>query len=286
MLARSVYGEMALRPFRDLDFLLRPDDVDRALTLLETLGYLQPSTLSPNQDRHFRLYACQYRIPRRDARVWIEPHWALSQHIFAVDLDHEALWERAVSVDIDGHRARRFAPRDELLVLCIHGFTEQWRRLKWICDIAEFVRANRAIDWDALMREARAVGCARILVLGLVLAHDLLDAPVPDRVFAHRDSRLDGLIARVHRALFEEKSERLPLWKPNAFRFHARERLRDKARYVLRTVLAPRPAIIEWVRLPDSLLWAYYPTRWIHDYLLLPPWLVWKRFRPVWRGRA
>ena len=286
VLARSIYGEMALRPFSDLDFLLRPDDVDRALTILETLSYRLPSTLSPSRERYFRRFHNQYLISRGDAKVLIEPHWALTQHIFAVHPDQEALWERAVSIDIDGYRVRRFAPRDELLVLCIHGFTEQWRRLKWICDIAEFVRANRTIDWDALLREASAVGCARILVLGLVLAHDLLDAPVPDRVFAHRDSRLEGLIAHVHGALFKEKIEDRFLFKPNAFYFHARERPQDRVRYVLRRVLAPRPVIIELVRLPDSLLWAYYPARWIHDYLMLPPWLVWKRFRSLWRGRG
>ncbi len=286
VLARSIYGDMALRRFGDLDFLLRPEDVDLALRLLEALSYRRTSMLSPGQDRYFRLHHNQYRIPRGDARVWIEPHWALSQHIFAIHPDHAALWERAVSIDIDGYRVRCFAPRDELLMLCIHGFSEEWGRLKWICDIAEFVRANQAIDWDALLCEASAIGCARILVLGLVLAHDLLEAPVPDRILARRDSRLEGLITHVHGVLFEEKGERLSIRKPHAFHFHARERLRDRVRYVLRTVLVPRLSIIEWVRLPDSLLWAYYPMRWIHDYLLLPLWLVWKRFMRVLRGRG
>ncbi len=286
VLACSIYGEMALRPFNDLDFLLRPDDIDRALPILETLGYRLPGTLSPGRERYKRLYMNEYCIPRGDAKVEIEPHWALTHNVFAIQPDHEGLWERAESFDIDGYCVRRFALRDELLVLCIHGFTEQWRRLKWICDIAEFVRANKAIDWDALLREASAIGCARILVLGLVLAHDLLDAPVPHRMIAHRDKRLTGLIAHVHRALFCEKIEERPLFKPNAFSFHARERLRDRVRYVLRSMLAPRPILIQLIRLPDSLLWAYHPTRWVHDYLLLPVWLVWKRIRQAWRGRG
>lgn len=277
--AHSAYGDMALRPFRDLDFLLHPGDVDRALGLLETLEYVRPEILSPKRDLLFRRYACQYRIPRVDAKVWIEPHSALAQRTFAIDLDYAGLWERAALRDIGGYKATCLAPRDELLVLCTHGFREQWRRLKWVCDIAEIVRANPAMDWDALSREARAVGCARIVRLGLILARDLLDAPVPSHIIGKPDRSLNQLIDEVHVGLFEEKIIGSEVWTPTAFYLRGRERLRDKARYILRTLLAPRPAIIEEIRLPESLYWAYYPVRWVHDYVLLPPWSMWRRLR-------
>jgi hypothetical protein len=284
VLAHAIYQDMALRPFGDLDFLLRRDDIDRALSLLETMRYDRPDSLSPKQDQRLRLYSGQYRLPRDDAEIWIEPHWALSQFNFAIDLDDTGLWERATVIDIDGYSARCFAPRDELLVLCVHGYREQWRRLKWICDIAEILRADPEIDWHALMSEARAVGCLRILMLGVILAHDLLGAPVPDRVLSQRTMGLDKLIASVLVVLFEERAVAPAVWRPNGFYFGGRERVRDKVRYGMRTIFLPRPAIIEAFRLPDYLFWLYYPVRWINDYVLLPPWLAWKDFTRVRHG--
>lgn len=115
--------------------------------------------------------------------------------------------------------------------------------------------------------------------LRAILGYDLFDAPLPQSVLAHRNRRMESLIADVSQRLFHEKSEPPTLWKPNRFRFSIRERFRDKTRYVLRTMLAPQPSLFESIHLPENLFWAYYPTRWVHDYLLLPPWLVWKRLR-------
>src|SRR5207253_975904 len=72
-----------------------------------------------------------------------------------------------------------FAPARLLLILCVHGANHCWLRLNWLCDVAELLRRNPALDWPALAAEAERWGCRRILTLGLLLAHDLLDAPLP-----------------------------------------------------------------------------------------------------------
>ena len=44
----------------------------------------------------------------------------------------------------------------------------------WICDIAELLRAySKRIDWTGVVNRARTLGGARMLALGLLLAHDL-----------------------------------------------------------------------------------------------------------------
>lgn len=280
VLGLSVYGELPLRPFRDLDFLIHARDTDRALTLLADAGYAIPEQGSPKKRRHDDLCAGQIRIPRHDAKVWIEPHWALAQHMFAIALDYDAIWARSTDCELDAYTVRTFAPCDDLLLLCIHGFRERWSRLKWLCDIAELLRGNPSIDWDALLREARAAGCLRVVILALVLAHDLLDAPVPEQIFARRDRRVEALVRQVGTRLVAKKPKGPSVWTPNGFHFFGRERVRDRVRYILRTVLLPRPALFDVIDLPDRLFWAYYPIRWVHDYLLLPPWLIWRQIIP------
>ncbi len=278
-LARLIYGDLSLRPFSDLDFLLHSHDVDRALQLLESLGYVAPSARTDKQERHFRLYACQYKIGRHDGEVWIEPHWTLAQRVFAIDLDYGALWQRSGSQSWEGGLIRTFALRDLPLVLCVHGFREQWRRLKWICDVAELLRQTPGFDWSVIFQEARSVGCERILRVGLTLAHDLLDAPAPNPM--EPDPQVNALVSRVRSNLFKTSLPAYDIWTINAFHFFGRERLRDRLSYALRTQLCPKPGFFETFPLPDRLFFCYYPLRWIHDYLLLPGWMVWKR---TWRG--
>ena len=45
--------------------------------------------------------------------------------------------------------------------------------------VAELVRVHQALDWEALLAQARALHCQRILGLGLYLANDLLGAELP-----------------------------------------------------------------------------------------------------------
>ncbi|MCP5159235.1 MAG: nucleotidyltransferase family protein [Gammaproteobacteria bacterium] len=276
-LARLIYDDLSLRPFSDLDFLLHPSDVDRALRLLESLGYVAPSSRTGKQERYFRRYACQYKIGRHDGEVWIEPHWTLAQRVFAIDLDYQALWQRSIQISWEGTLIRTFAIHDQPLVLCVHGFREQWRRLKWICDIAELLRQNVCFDWSAIFREARLVGCERILRLGLTLANDLLDAPVPDHLVHSPDPQVAALVARIRSNLFQIDLPIHDIWTIDVFHLLGRERLRDKLSYALRTQLAPRLVFFERIPVPDSLFFCYYPIRWIHDYLLLPGWSIWKR---------
>jgi len=284
IIGKKIYGDMALRPFGDLDFLIKPSDVDVVLEVLATLDYKLDDGLSQAQAVAFRKCANQYRIPRKDARVWIEPHWQLPQQVFAVDFDIERMWQRSRMQEVDGIGVRRADPIDELLILCIHGFTERWRNLKWVCDVAEFIRAHPDLDWEQLYSEARAAGCLRILRLGLCLSRDLLDAPVSECAKLDEDRVLDHLVKDATTLMFETKAGHVTLWTPNWFHFRSRERWSDRARYVMRSLFATRPAVIGWVDFPPWLSWAYAPLRQVHDYILLPVWQLVKAVRSALPG--
>ena len=154
------------------------------------------------------------------------------------------------------------APADLLLFLCAHGAKHLWQRLEWIADVAELVRRSQ-LDYDGLAARARAAGGGRVLRLGLFLAWDLLDAPLPAPLA--RSLAIDRSVT----ALGETVRERLFADSPSApsgfelLRFHtrARERLRDRVRGAVRAVATP--GVSDWalVRLPDSLYPLYYVVR-------------------------
>jgi hypothetical protein len=67
-----------------------------------------------------------------------------------------------------------------LLALCLHGTKHFWSSLGWLVDLAELMRRDTGIDSQWVRVQARANGCERRVGLGLRMAKDLLDAPVPD----------------------------------------------------------------------------------------------------------
>ena len=69
-----------------------------------------------------------------------------------------------------------------------------------------------------------------------------------------------------------------------AFRLRMRERTADRVRYVARTLATPRDIHFSLLRLPDALFFLYTPLKLVHDYVLLPVWMLGKRVGQSQRG--
>jgi hypothetical protein len=157
------------------------------------------------------------------------------------------------------------APEDLLLLLCVHGGKHCWCQLNWICDVAELLRAHPELDWDQVLEQARTRGGMRMLLLGLRLARDLLEAPVPDEVSEKiaADRKLEWLSGKAWKWLFGDTpcSSKYEMW---SFYLAMRERWRDRARYYLYLAyLAVTPTATDqaMVSLPRSVSALYYLTR-------------------------
>ncbi len=283
VLATTVYGEIGLRSFRDLDFLVREDDAARTLEVLKTIGYRGAANdFTPAQTRAERRYSGQDLMVQRDSRTAIEPHWAFGPRTWAVDLDYAGLWRRLRRRRFRGADILMLSPEDTLLLLAIHGSKEQWVRLQWICDVAEALRRFPRPDWDTLIARARAEGCLRMLLLALRLAEALLGAASPGRIRdLHRaDPVVDELAMEVIAKLFDETHHVPSIYQVTSFRRRLRERRRDRLAYQWRTITTPRSQHYGLVRLPDALFGLYTPIKLVHDYVLLPLWWL---IAPLWR---
>jgi putative nucleotidyltransferase-like protein len=178
-LAVAAYGAVALRQFSDLDFLVRESEVRRTVEIMLKEGYALRAGYSV-ADLGLR-GAYEIAMARPAALTEIDLHWRLMPPYFPLALDGEDLWRRAVRVEIEGAAVRTLAPADYLLYLCAHGAKHGWQALGGICDLAELMRVS-SIDWDELCARAKRAGARRVLALGVLLAHKLLEAPVPASV--------------------------------------------------------------------------------------------------------
>jgi hypothetical protein len=266
VLAQSIYGNLALRPFGDLDIIARKADVHRARDLLLSSGYnltWPQIPLTVSQEDAYLEAKYNYKFERPDGRVVLELHWGISPKYFSVPSEPEWLWNHLEQVSMGGKSVATFSPENYLLILCVHGANHCWLyRLVWLCDIAVLLHRHPELDWEYLLGQARAQGAHRMLLVGLLLAHDLLGSQLPSDVWGmiKADETGRSLAGNSIHHFTQPNGGELPAFYIPRYQTNVRERLRDKVRYAL---FMSEPSVKDWsaLRLPASLAFFYYLMR-------------------------
>jgi hypothetical protein len=263
-LGALAYPDASLRTYDDLDLLVHPADFLRAQDVLTAAGFVPLVALSETEaraqmrlgwDRGFRSPAGDYCV---ELCVGVGPAY------FGFDLPASELWVNPRTVQIENGKIVTPDPGKLLLLLCVHGTKHLWSRLIWIADIAGLVeREGGGVDWSALERRADRLGGARMVALGLTLARDYagLASTFPEPLLRRGDPAVQALAVQVAGRLecpqWQEPSPRVEI------RFHiaARERWRDRIRYLLRLALSPGHGDWRFVPLPGSLQGLHYLIR-------------------------
>lgn len=229
--AQCIYGSLAARQMKDLDILLLPEDVDRAVSLLETREYEAMTRVLPGARRLGLEYQCV--LVRPCDETIIELHWSIVPRSMAPAVALDDLWPGRLNTAILGRTVPSPSHEDMLVVLCIHGSKHRWARLEWICGVAELLR-SKPLDWNRVLERAQRWHASKMLGAALLLASELLDAPVPESVIvaAQRDRRITALAAEALDQLFVDDETADAQNGLRAFQLDSQESLRDKARYM------------------------------------------------------
>jgi hypothetical protein len=189
-LASSVYGDLTLRDFCDMDLLVPKGSIAEAHAILLALGYERkaPSTEPGETDHEERPY---YVFIKKRTLFRVDLQWVMAGEHFMFQLDRPEFWQRRVPIALLNKTLQGLAPEDLLIVLCVHGSKHAWEALKWVCDVAELLRAHDHLDWDRIFSSASTWRCRRLVYMGLSLAHLLLDAPLPEAVLARLSADAD-----------------------------------------------------------------------------------------------
>lgn len=282
VLAHLVYGDATIRSFRDLDFLVRPADVKRAIAVLCGFGYSpypEGRPLTARQQAANDALAGQTVLWHSGARAVLEPHWTLAPANLRLAIDYDGLWRRSRLIDFEGRQIRGLAPEDFVLVIAIHGGKDEWSKLQAVSDLARAVARFDALDWSVVLDRAEQQRCLRMLLTGMRLSERLMGMALPPAVAAAcaRDRGGDGLADALANLLLRHGPTSNSIFEVSRNRFRLHDRWGDRLRYVAATLLTPRELHFGLVRLPDPLFFLYYPVKVTHDYVLLPLWLLWKR---------
>jgi hypothetical protein len=263
VLAEQAYGDLTLRDFDDLDIILRQRDVPKAHEVMQGLGYTARFPWILESGAAASLVPGEYNYRNDERRAMVELHTEFTLRHFPVVPNLEDFAERMVTVTVAGRGVTTFAPEDLLPVLCIHGSKDFWERISWVADISELVQKDRAFDWDKSLKTAESLRAARMLHLGLVLAWDLLDAPLPEEICkrVRRDRDANSVAKEIKARLLNR--DQAGYSARGRFRFRRRMmpgRL-EGWRYSIRLAVLPVEEDWEMVRLPGPLAPLYIALR-------------------------
>lgn len=261
-LAEVVYGDIALRQSGDIDLLIRPNDLPLIRNAARELGYTPHLPLSEAEERAYLKSGYECSFDGAAGRNLLELQWALQPRFYAVDVDMDELFHRAVTATVAGRPVKTLSSEDLFLVLSVHAAKHVWGRLIWTCDMARIMNLPD-LNWEWIEARAEALGIARILEITMLLAERLLGAGIP--------ASGRGLIApnRATRTLTEEIQIQITtgtIYDVESLAYfrlmiRLRERRTDRLRFLRRLVFTPGPSEWKAVRLPPSLFPLYRLVR-------------------------
>ena len=209
-----LYNNLSIRPFSDLDILIHRHQFDEVKAVLRANGYHPFRKLNQEEEKKFLATKMGFEFVRADKQAVIEVHWSFLNTVHAFKLSEKEVWKNSQEMDLIGYPVKMFSPAHLIVYLCAHGSKSLWTRLRWICDVAELMKKHTdEAFWNATFQVATTSKSHRMLSIGLLLAHELLGAPLPQ---AHLKT-----IFSDRRAVHLSKQVNAALWDPSAEDTHA-----------------------------------------------------------------
>ncbi|MFZ6027634.1 MAG: nucleotidyltransferase domain-containing protein [Chloroflexota bacterium] len=196
-LSERLYGSSNMRSSGDLDLLVAPEAMEAADSALLAQGYVRTEPtidLSPQQWQRYRqiVHHVAYKHPKRG--IPIELHWALATPELIPPQVTQRFLSRANLAP--GSKALVLNDEDLLCYLIVHGARHAWEELKWLADIAAFLRQSPGPDWAFVQEQMSSMGLPRLLGQALLLARDLFSAPIPPSLWPLLEDRAVQKLAK------------------------------------------------------------------------------------------
>jgi hypothetical protein len=264
--AATLYSDLSLREFGDLDLLVRRADVATAFETVRELGFEPWKHVSDGQRAALERVEYSRAFTRPSDDLDLDLHWDVTRSFFAGRVQAEELWDATSRAGLLGRSVRSLPLPYLLVALCVHGAKHgpfPWPRVKWICDVAELIRGRPDFDWQHALELARALRCERMVLLGLALASPLVDDELPPPAVERLEASppVRRLAARIWDWLVAPADVHLSLAERAAVDLTVVDRRRDRAAYAWRRLWTPTHRDWETARLPRGLAFLYLPLR-------------------------
>ncbi|MGK7945084.1 MAG: nucleotidyltransferase family protein [Microcystaceae cyanobacterium] len=198
VLAVSVYGNLALRQFNDLDILINQPDISSAKSLLVSQKYQLGNDFS---------WESSFFNPNNGVEV--DLHWGITPSDWAFKLNFEQLLQQVQSIFLVERNVITLSPEDLLIILCVQitkDARERKEQLLKVCDIAQLLNTYPLLNWQKVIKKTKLQQSERPLLFGLLLCHKLFDIPLPKEMLTilQTDAIVNLYADRVCRRFFSQ----------------------------------------------------------------------------------
>jgi len=194
------HPEPSLRSFRDIDLLVRADDYDRVVELLEREQFVRAfPEPRPGFDRRFGR-----GVSLAGPGGWsIDLHRTLAFGPFGIRIDVADLWARSERFTVGGHTFAALGREERFLHACYHAALGDSRpRLVPIRDVAQLLVRGR-LDLDHVRALAQHWSGEPVVALAVAEAWKALGVavrhPLADWAWSYRPSRRAAAIRSLYR---------------------------------------------------------------------------------------
>jgi hypothetical protein len=263
-LTKEIYGDISLRQFNDLDILIAPQSLEKAVKILFDLGY------SPDIDLKLaqlvKLAQKGHHLTLYKENTLIELHWELTGRYFSKKITLESVWPEKVTTIFAEQEINSIKSEDLLIYLCIHGCRHHWHQLDAICCVAQYIKIKPNLNWEVIQQKSRNQGSTRMVALGLLLSTELLGIKLPEPAakIINCHTQLKKTYSFILNRLFTEEINSPPPFTFIEFIIFHKEimdRRSDWLQYCIRPLFNPTHSDWLWIRLPASLSVFYYFLR-------------------------
>ena len=250
-LLQQVYQDIGLRPMKDIDLWVMPEDFRALIIALNTLGY-QKGSFYPNT------------LSKGETSIDIHTHLLWADRIKArrilLNKSQQYVYDNTRSIDVEGHKALSLNPYDQVLYLSLHTIKHYAERLIWLMDIKCIIKDWSRSQWVEFIERAAELGLKNVAAYSVFLLSEVLDyQPLPEVCPVLENVRPGFLEKMVLKK--RSKMGALPTWSPLLL-LPGGKGLRQRIAFVFEE-LFPRPEVLRQVFAyrPGLKVWQLYWRR-------------------------
>lgn len=200
-LAQQLYGDPCLRQFVDLDLVVAPEDVPRALECLQGLGWHTPQPIAQLGSAAYMAAEQEVALRQAGGRVVLELHWRAGSRFVANSLPAAGLLRRARSAQLFGRPVPMPDAVDAALLVAVHAAEHDWTSLEAVAGMAAALAALDERGWGILVLRSTGYRCRRRVGVATALARDLARVRVPPAGLALTDAHTERIAAHARARL-------------------------------------------------------------------------------------
>ncbi len=252
-LAQNIYGNIALRPMADIDFLAKREDIAKIHDEMLEQGYLPSKKGFGTVHEHLPSY-------QRNNSIEMELHYTIAPPPYCERLDVKGLFKRAQPISIGRAEALALGVEDLVLHLCFHaGIHHTFENgIIPFLDLAKVISYyGNVLNWDNLIEKSKDTGADRCLYLMFSICRHLLGTDIPERLFEalEPEEEAEEMAREALKLVFIEKDS----ISPNVVRLFGTDSFRSKFMHFFRRLFPPPGNM-----LPEDnpkihlLIWVYF----------------------------